>query len=1102
MTKDQFISLIDANFNTGQLSFITGNKVYNAFFQFCDMVFGATGTGRYRGVCNVNTNPMGSQYGDFYFASYNSANAQTFTNFNLTVQAGELCIFRYTTIWSKSVIGTIAQAGGSGTMTAPEIRDALETLTAFDRLSRSSILHGEGMLNYLGKDNFSLMTYNSGNVYKGDFFIHEGNSASFKNGDWAIALEDAIDTEEIPTSPSWLVIPFGKWTSAFSADIDGNVTFEKNVAIKGQAYSQEHAVTITPSAAVYEEYVPNFDNSNVFRITSNKNLLIKNPVNRKNGSTFLLVIRAEAAIEVLFDTDFLEMSTIALQTLQTIIISGVVSNSQILCDQSKVFGATTVPNPPILDSIVINSGSDETGSRIVSIMPTFTGGGVPTAYAVKEDAGSFGEWTAYTNGSFNYNIQSINEGTKTLGVKFRTAENEESEVKSDSILLVESVPSLSGISINNGAASTSIRNVQVYLQGISGLGAKQVRLSNDNSVWGSWIVYTGAALNHTLTETNGTKTVYLQIKNIAGTQATTYSDTIQLSTVGFPDLLGISINSGATETSSRTVSIALSIGNGTTPTHYAIQENEGTFGNWTAYSSSPISHTIAHAGDGAKAIGVKMKDADSNESPAKTANILLVTEAATLGGITINNGDNETQSKSIQIAFSSVTGYGQKQVAISESELSLSNWTDHNVNLPFPFTLSTGNGLKNIYAKVKNIAGASDTKSDSITLNEATSVQLTAFSLNSGNPATNQTVPISFTASGSPDKYMISESSSFTGASWQNITGSDTYTLSRGNGSKIVYFKVKRSSDNVESSPLQTTITMTIAAPTVAITSITGTAPNVTINTSATNAYKMKVVELDEGATPNWSGVAEADYNAAKSLTLAGIGNRVVHVQVISYGDQTALDSELYVISSSLLNTFKMKLAADNQNLIVGTTDWYGWPKKVPGAGGVEEPLKLINTLGQFVGVSGSEIKMAIASDSHTNVTGSVKTPVAGINLPNFPIAALDRRLLAGFTAGTTIVPIKMRLFNLNNNHTFTFRFASSVDGAGNSNNYEPQKFEIIGSNTGYAIVNPVKNNLNVEAVIENISPNNGEIIIRFYPTRNDVYIYAYANAMIIEQYG
>lgn len=1097
MTKDQFIALIEANFNSGQLNFISGNKVYNALYQFCDMVFGTLGTGRYRGVCNVNTNPGTSQYGDFYFSSYNGTNQQVFTNFGLTVQIGEMCIFRFTTNWSKTVIGTITGTGGTGSMTASEIRDALQTLSGTDKLLKSAILHGEGGLNYLGEDNFSSMTY-SGTIFKGDFFRHNGSSANFVNGDWAIALADSIDVGEIYTSTSWLVIPMGKWLSAFSSDQDGNFTFEKNIIVKGQAYSPETTVTIIPTDAIYEEYTPNFDNGNTFRISSNKNLQFFNPLNKKNGSTFVITIRATSAIEIIFDTDFVDLSTISLQNDQTVIISGIISGGQVLCDQSKIFGSTNVPDPPILESIVINNSDTETSDRNVTITPTFNGGGVASKYAVKEEGGTFGSWINYT-GVISYEIQSQYEGTKTLYVKFANTLNEESEIKNDSILLVENEPSLSGISINNGSTTTSVRNVMVYLQGISGLGIKQVRLSNDGINWGSWQTLSNP-VNHTLTESNGEKTVYLQIKNIAGTQANTYTDTINLSTLGVPDLQSIQINEGDTETATREISIAVTLGSGTTPTHYSIQENGGTFGEWQVYSSSPITYEILHSGDGAKTIGLKMKDGDSNESSVASSNILLVTQAPSLGSISINNNEASTNSKNVLISFFNVIGFGQKEVAVSESELSLSTWTPHNINNSFPFTLSTGNGLKNVYAKVRNIAGASGVSSDAINLNEPTAVGLSAFTLNGGiSPTSNQNVSIGFTASGSPDKYMISESSTFAGASWLTITGSDVFTLSRGNGLKTVYFKVKRSSDNVESSPMQTTITMTIASPSVIITSIIGTAPNVTVNSSASLAYKMKVVELDEGAIPNWSQVVESDYSAAKALTLTGTGNRVIHVQVINYGDLTATDSEIFTISTSLLNKFNIGFGRNNTNQI-GTTQFYGFMGDV-----VNNPVtyhNIKNSLGNVVGLTGSEVKMGVYTGG-TNVTKqSGRTYLANTAFPNFPEAILDARVYKGFSAGSTPLPWILHVKNLNNDHKYTFRLCATFDNLPTASNVPPIKFEIVGLTTDFDMIENVVGNLSDEAVVENISPNNGEITVNILTTTSPSYFNLYVSAMVIEQYG
>jgi hypothetical protein len=108
------------------------------------------------------------------------------------------------------------------------------------------------------------------------------------------------------------------------------------------------------------------------------------------------------------------------------------------------------------------------------------------------------------------------------------------------------------------------------------------------------------------------------------------------------------------------------------------------------------------------------------------------------------------------------------------------------------FTLSSGNGTKTVYLKVKNAAGESSVISDSISLNESTKPSVTWFAINNGAASTtSRTVTLNNTCTGSPTHYMASESSSFSGASWQTYSTAPSFTLSSGNGTKTVYLKVK-----------------------------------------------------------------------------------------------------------------------------------------------------------------------------------------------------------------------------------------------------------------------------------------------------------------------
>jgi hypothetical protein len=70
---------------------------------------------------------------------------------------------------------------------------------------------------------------------------------------------------------------------------------------------------------------------------------------------------------------------------------------------------------------------------------------------------------------------------------------------------------------------------------------------------------------------------------------------------------------------------------------------------------------------------------------------------------------------------------------------------------------------------------------------------ITSFAIHNGDPSTKSTSVIlnNTVLASTPTHYMASESSDFSGATWQTYSTAPSFTLSSGNGTKTVYFKVK-----------------------------------------------------------------------------------------------------------------------------------------------------------------------------------------------------------------------------------------------------------------------------------------------------------------------
>jgi hypothetical protein len=149
-----------------------------------------------------------------------------------------------------------------------------------------------------------------------------------------------------------------------------------------------------------------------------------------------------------------------------------------------------------------------------------------------ENVGTWGSWVTYAT-TYSYNLTSSGDGVKYVDVQFQdnAGLNSTAWTIYDSIIL-DTTPPTGSITINAGANYTTTTSVTLYLTYSDATsGVYKVRYSNDG-VWDTepWESPAGTKA-WTLTAGDGTKTVYYQIKDNAGLDSSTYSDTIILQTV-------------------------------------------------------------------------------------------------------------------------------------------------------------------------------------------------------------------------------------------------------------------------------------------------------------------------------------------------------------------------------------------------------------------------------------------------------------------------------------------------------------------------------------------------------------------------------------------
>jgi len=123
--------------------------------------------------------------------------------------------------------------------------------------------------------------------------------------------------------------------------------------------------------------------------------------------------------------------------------------------------------------------------------------------------------------------------------------------------------------------------------------------------------------------------------------------------------------------------------------------------------------------------------------------------------------------------------------------------------------------------------------SEVVTVTVTASPEITSFAINNGDASTtSRTVTLNNTCENAPTHYMASESSDFSGASWQPYSTAPSFTItSPGDGTKWVYFKVKND-DGESPSGAADTIELTTPPPSVNLTSFGTTQSSVTLGES------------------------------------------------------------------------------------------------------------------------------------------------------------------------------------------------------------------------------------------------------------------------------
>ena len=255
---------------------------------------------------------------------------------------------------------------------------------------------------------------------------------------------------------------------------------------------------------------------------------------------------------------------------------------------------------PINGTISIAGGAATTGTTSVSVALTATDNIGVTHYLLKNEnsttpsSGDSG-WVSVGTATTNYSATvshtlSGGDGQKQVYVWFKDAANNISSSFNDTIALSTSdttAPASVAISLNSGAASTTSLTVTAAISGTDAVGVTGYYLSESSSTpsAGSFTTVTSATsfslnVNFNLSSGDGTKTVYVWLRDAAGNISSPANDTITLALSGSGDLIApvvssLTILEGAS-VSSRSVTVRMVGTDAVGVTGYFLSESSTT----------------------------------------------------------------------------------------------------------------------------------------------------------------------------------------------------------------------------------------------------------------------------------------------------------------------------------------------------------------------------------------------------------------------------------------------------------------------------------------------------------------------------------------------
>ncbi|MDI6791353.1 MAG: Ig-like domain-containing protein [bacterium] len=446
----------------------------------------------------------------------------------------------------------------------------------------------------------------------------------------------------------------------------------------------------------------------------------------------------------------------------------------------------------------------------ISIKGTATDASGIAEVGIQINGGSWVKATGTT--SWSYDWSPGQDGSYNLKVRAIDLAGNQKESETRKLHVDRTAPVPLSIAINSVAEYTNNREVSVGST-VEG-DPSQIMLSEEPNFTGAnWITYT-SSVPFTLSSGDREKRVYARYRDAAGNKSDTLAASIILDTTG-PDVqittpaagttVGgevVNITGGAQDNLSGVELVQVSLDGGSSWIGVS-----GT-GSWT-YQWNPVK-------EGTVGLQARGKDKAGNFGLSPTISIQVDKTGPVPVSMKINSDQEATNSREATVALN-VTG-NPAQVRLSESkDFSGASWRSYTAELAFQ--LSSGDGMKTVYAQIKDVVGnLSQPISDQILLDTAAptgaGIKINAGAEITNSPRLNLTLKVE-----GATRMMISEDGLFDSEKWELFASSREWPLSNtADGLKPLRVKFRDEAGN-ETDPVSDWIELDQTPPDVEISS-------------------------------------------------------------------------------------------------------------------------------------------------------------------------------------------------------------------------------------------------------------------------------------------